>query len=147
MVEIIEQISNVNQRHMEVDIPHKAVPRCIETQLLLHPGFVIHVFPQIKSERMMVLMSEVRLNERILRISSNIWKVGSTEVIDGWILNEIGGVEERVAGTITMPLQGRGYLMIWICWCRRENGSLYYPAIETTFGQWNRSLSLQDVYT
>src|SRR5258705_453407 len=43
-------------------------------------------------------------------------KVGSTEVVDSWILNKIGGVEERVAGTITMPLQGRGYLMIWICW-------------------------------
>src|SRR5258708_35849124 len=115
MVEIIKQISNVNWRHMEVDIPCKVVPHCIEIQLLLHPGFVTHVFPQIESERMMVLMLEVKSNGRILRILSNIWKVGSTEVIDGWILNEIGGVEERVAGTITMPLQGRGYLMIQIC--------------------------------
>ena len=102
---------------MEVDIPCKVVPHPIETQLLLHPGFVTHVFLQTEFERMMMLMQEVRLNRRILRISSNVWKVGFTEVIDGWILDEIGGVEERVAGTIAMPLQGRGYLMIWICWC------------------------------
>ena len=102
---------------MEVDIPRKAVPRPIETQLLLHPGFVIHVFLQAEFERMMMLMREVRSNRRILRVSSNVWKVGSTEVVDGWILDEIGGVEERVAGTIAMPLQGRGYLMIRICWC------------------------------
>src|SRR5258708_2555635 len=56
MVEIIKWISNVNQKHMEVDIPCKAVPCHIEIQLLLHPGFVTHVFPQIESERMMVLM-------------------------------------------------------------------------------------------
>src|SRR5258705_2933763 len=56
MVEVIKQISNVNWRHMEVDIAHKAVPHHIETQLLLHLGFVRHVFPQTESERMMVLM-------------------------------------------------------------------------------------------
>src|SRR5258708_19260606 len=32
----------------------------------------------------------------------------------------------------------------WQCCCRRENGSLYDPPMETSFGHWNTLLSLQD---
>src|SRR5260370_40408734 len=99
MVEIIEQISNVNWRHMEVDIPWKVVPHCIEIQLLLHPGFVTHIFVQIRSERMMVLTCEVTSTARILRILSSLWTVESTAVVDGSLLTELGAIADRVAGT------------------------------------------------
>src|SRR5258708_28816558 len=36
------------------------------------------------------------------------------------------------------------FVTVWNCHCRRENGSLHDPPMETSFGHWNTLLLSQD---